>query len=95
VIDCQASGEPTSTVGWKRDYINITAEDTDDRISQLPNNSLQIVAAQLLDSGLYFCIANNSIGSVLKKVNILVKGGCRWCVVVERKYSTLIICFCF
>ena len=75
MIDCQATGDPTPTVGWKRERINSSASDSSDRISQLQNNSLQILVAQPSDSGLYICLVNNSIGSVLKKVKLLVQGG--------------------
>lgn len=74
MIDCQAEGDPTPTVSWKRQWINTSASDGSERITQLQNNSLQIIVAQLVDTDLYMCVANNSIRVVLKKVQVLVQG---------------------
>ncbi|XP_067940287.1 hemicentin-1-like [Watersipora subatra] len=78
VIDCAAYGDPIPTVSWKRDNIETLAGNSSERISQLQNNSLQIIVAQPEDTGIYICLVNNSMGSVLKKVSILIQVDGGW-----------------
>ena len=74
MIDCQAVGEPQPKVSWKRGQFNMTATGKDSRITQLQNNSLQIVAAQAEDSDRYMCHIFNKIGSSIEFVQISVQG---------------------
>ena len=74
MIDCQALGEPQPTVSWKRVQFNMTATGKDSRITQLQNNSLQIVAAQAEDSDRYMYHNFNKIGSSIEFVQISVQG---------------------
>ena len=74
MIDCQAVGEPQPTVSWKRVQFNMTATGKYSRITQLQNNSLQIIAAQAEDSDRYMCHIFNKIGSSIEFVQISVQG---------------------
>lgn len=79
IVDCQAFGEPLPVVDWKKERIDMTANEINDRIEILQNSSLLIVAAQPSDAGVYYCVASNNLGSVLKDVKIIIQGKATVC----------------
>lgn len=44
------------------------------RFTVLPNGSLQISKASVLDSGTYMCVAQNPAGTALGKIKLKVQG---------------------
>ncbi|CAH1786157.1 unnamed protein product, partial [Owenia fusiformis] len=76
IFNCVAEAEPTPFITWKKEYVDILQEN--DRVTILPNNSLRIIASQLDDSGIYICIARNSLGSVLVKAELTVQVHGMW-----------------
>eukprot|EP00079_Xenopus_tropicalis_P024320 XP_012816895.1 PREDICTED: hemicentin-1 [Xenopus tropicalis] len=69
-LNCQSEGEPVPTITWYRHNNPISSED---RITILPNNSLQIVSAQKEDTSVYECKATNIMGTDVVKVTFTVQ----------------------
>ena len=61
-----AGGHPAPVVTWQRSVFGF--------IDRLPNNSLIVKSATLEDSGPYSCVAENGLGIIYTKFNIIVKG---------------------
>ncbi|XP_063796284.1 hemicentin-1 isoform X2 [Pseudophryne corroboree] len=74
VLDCQSEGEPKPDIYWARLSHPISG---DNRLTVLPNNSLQIVAASKEDTSVYECRATNIMGSAIVKAlfTVQVHGG--------------------
>ncbi|KAM3620522.1 uncharacterized protein V6R79_024924 [Siganus canaliculatus] len=70
VLDCQAEGEPTPTIGWSRLGRPLLGNS---RFSTLSNSSLRISSAQKDDTSEYECVARNLLGSVLVRVPLYVR----------------------
>ncbi|GAB0090251.1 Peroxidasin [Sergentomyia squamirostris] len=70
VLDCEAEGNPSPLLSWERDdgqQIVFTA-----RI-YLTGNQLHIKDAKESDSGLYVCVAENSVGSTETVVSVEIQ----------------------
>ncbi|XP_033761247.1 hemicentin-1-like [Pecten maximus] len=76
VMNCVAEGEPEPLIAWQRSWQDI---EPDERLTILPNNSLRIIAAQVLDSGKVQCKASNREGITVVEAYITV--------VVHGRYS--------
>uniref|UniRef100_A0A8C0LMF1 Ig-like domain-containing protein n=1 Tax=Canis lupus dingo TaxID=286419 RepID=A0A8C0LMF1_CANLU len=60
-LDCEAQGSPPPLVTWTKDFRPIAPHPCRHRL--LPSGSLRLAQAQVGDSGLYRCTANNPAGS--------------------------------
>ncbi|GIY13520.1 hypothetical protein CDAR_68362 [Caerostris darwini] len=74
-LDCRVYGEPKPTVTWAKDGLPFQKSD---RVIILPNNTLKIIAVQISDEGIYSCISNNSLGSVVADAEISVQVHGKW-----------------
>ncbi|RWS24967.1 neural cell adhesion molecule 1-like isoform X12 [Leptotrombidium deliense] len=63
VINCNVSGNPTPTIKWKKN----------DQDLNFTGSHLQIAKLKKSDDGLYYCFAENSVGSKNKSLNLSVK----------------------
>ncbi|XP_040926337.1 hemicentin-1 isoform X2 [Betta splendens] len=70
-LPCRATGSPRPTISWQREGINIPT--TAGRFTVLPNGSLQVSRASVLDSGTYICVAQNPAGTALGKTKLRVQ----------------------
>lgn len=70
-LDCKVNGEPKPSVTWFKDDIPILKHE---RLLIFPNSTLEIVAAQIEDEGVYSCMANNSLGSSVKEAQVIITG---------------------
>ncbi|XP_036354448.1 hemicentin-1-like isoform X2 [Octopus sinensis] len=68
-LDCVPEGNPIPEVTWVKYSVDISSEE---RFTQLQNNSLRIVGAQLTDSGLYTCSIRNFLGAEHSKATLTV-----------------------
>ncbi|XP_030647958.1 roundabout homolog 1 [Chanos chanos] len=71
VLNCQATGNPTPTVLWRKDGVIVSTHDS--RISQMDNGALQIRYAKLGDTGMYTCTASNPSGEASWKAHLSVE----------------------
>ncbi|XP_072634432.1 hemicentin-2 isoform X2 [Canis lupus baileyi] len=60
-LDCEAQGSPPPLVTWTKDFRPMPSITNRHRL--LPSGSLRLAQAQVGDSGLYRCTANNPAGS--------------------------------
>ncbi|XP_072604459.1 hemicentin-2 isoform X2 [Vulpes vulpes] len=60
-LDCEAQGSPPPLVTWTKDFRPVPSITNRHRL--LPSGSLRLAQAQVDDSGLYRCTANNPAGS--------------------------------
>uniref|UniRef100_A0A1B0D9M5 Ig-like domain-containing protein n=2 Tax=Phlebotomus papatasi TaxID=29031 RepID=A0A1B0D9M5_PHLPP len=60
ILDCEAEGNPSPTVSWEREDGQQIVPTTR---FYLTGNQLHIKDAKESDSGLYICVAENSVGS--------------------------------
>ncbi|RZF34069.1 hypothetical protein LSTR_LSTR015502 [Laodelphax striatellus] len=60
-LPCKADGDPVPVISWTRDGVKIATDKTH-KIS--PLGSLRLYNISLQDSGLYSCIATNTLGEV-------------------------------
>ncbi|KAK2835266.1 hypothetical protein Q5P01_015750 [Channa striata] len=70
-LPCRATGSPRPTITWQKEGINIPT--TGGSFTILPNGSLQISKASVLDSGTYICVAQNPAGTALGKTKLRVQ----------------------
>ena len=61
-FSCSIVGNPAPSVVWTKDGEDLTANGRIKLSSRNDNHSLEIGKVQLLDSGQYRCVANNSKG---------------------------------
>ncbi|MEQ2292216.1 Hemicentin-1, partial [Ameca splendens] len=67
---CIADGSPTPTISWLRDGATLMV---DHRVSLLSlNTTLHLNQAQVNDTGLYSCVANNNAGQASRHFNLKV-----------------------
>ncbi|XP_012784766.2 hemicentin-2 [Ochotona princeps] len=69
-LSCEASGIPRPTVTWQKEGLNIPAGT---RTQVLPGGQLRILRASPEDTGNYLCIAQNSVGSSVGKMRLVVQ----------------------
>ncbi|XP_068599564.1 hemicentin-1 [Brachionichthys hirsutus] len=67
---CVADGTPTPTVSWFKEGLNLIP---DHRLKFLNlNTTMQIIPAQVSDTGRYTCVANNTAGQANRHFNLRV-----------------------
>uniref|UniRef100_H0XY66 Ig-like domain-containing protein n=1 Tax=Otolemur garnettii TaxID=30611 RepID=H0XY66_OTOGA len=70
LLPCEASGIPRPTITWQKEGFSVPAG-ASTRV--LPSGQLRIIRASPEDAGNYFCIAQNSIGSAIGKMRLVVQ----------------------
>ncbi|CAB1323870.1 unnamed protein product, partial [Coregonus sp. 'balchen'] len=73
VLECQVDGSPTPKITWLKDSQPISPDGPHRLLSN--GRSLQVVNAQVTDTGRYVCVADNLAGSAEKSFNLNVHGG--------------------
>ncbi|XP_053325662.1 hemicentin-1 [Spea bombifrons] len=68
ILNCSVNGYPVPTISWQKDGHHIKAGEQYQLLHD--GRSLQIVNAQLMDTGRYVCIVENVAGSVQKSFNL-------------------------
>ena len=69
LLPCDVAGDPMPDISWEKDGYKVGH---DDRMTMLPNGSLQIENSQDSDSGTYFCVAKNNAGIARQEVHLTV-----------------------
>lgn len=72
-LDCSGSGDPSPTYQFKRKGVIITESYPDKRFTVL-ENTLKIINLNTSDGGIYICIAENRDGSVIREVDVRLRG---------------------
>ncbi|KAG5850585.1 hypothetical protein ANANG_G00084020 [Anguilla anguilla] len=70
VLECQVDGSPTPKISWLKDGQPLTPDRTHRLLSN--GRTLQVVNAQVTDTGRYVCVADNMAGSAEKPFNLNV-----------------------
>ncbi|XP_069465362.1 hemicentin-2 isoform X1 [Ambystoma mexicanum] len=75
VLPCRAEGTPHPAITWRKDGSELMKET--DRLAFLPDGSLRIQPALLLDSGYYLCTASSTAGTDRRsmELRVFVNGG--------------------
>ncbi|XP_033119268.1 protein sidekick-2-like isoform X2 [Anneissia japonica] len=76
LLHCLTTGAPAPNVAWMKGETLIINEDSvieAGRFELKDNGDLLIFSSETTDSGLYTCIASNSVGSVNASANLLVQ----------------------
>ncbi|XP_030634927.1 roundabout homolog 1 [Chanos chanos] len=71
VLGCQAVGNPSPTIFWRKDGVLVSTHDS--RIKQLDSGALQIRYAKQSDTGMYTCIASTPSGEASWKAYLEVQ----------------------
>lgn len=71
-LQCVADGTPTPTVSWLKEGETLIP-DPHLKFMNL-NTSVQIIQAQVNDTGRYTCVANNTAGQASRHFNVKVLG---------------------
>uniref|UniRef100_A0A8C0MW62 Hemicentin 2 n=1 Tax=Canis lupus familiaris TaxID=9615 RepID=A0A8C0MW62_CANLF len=75
-LDCEAQGSPPPLVTWTKDFRPMPSITNRHRL--LPSGSLRLAQAQVGDSGLYRCTANNPAGSASQHYIVQVQEPPYW-----------------
>ncbi|XP_067846589.1 hemicentin-1 isoform X2 [Heptranchias perlo] len=70
MLDCMVSGTPTPKISWLKDGQRLRADDTHKLHSN--GRTLQVLNAQVSDTGRYVCVAENVAGNTEKYFNLNV-----------------------
>ena len=70
-LRCRASGVPRPSVSWLKNDLELPV---DARLSVDEGGTLQLTALKRTDSGVYRCVASNSLGSVSEFARLHVYG---------------------
>jgi len=70
-LRCSASGVPRPTVSWLKNDLDLPV---DVRLRVDDNGTLQMTELRRADSGVYRCVASNSLGSVSEFARLHVFG---------------------
>ncbi|MBN3302329.1 HMCN1 protein, partial [Amia calva] len=70
MIECLVDGNPTPKISWQKDSQPLTEDSTHKLLSN--GRTLQVVNAQVTDTGRYICVAENVAGSAEKYFNLNV-----------------------
>ncbi|XP_032809675.2 uncharacterized protein LOC116942169 isoform X1 [Petromyzon marinus] len=63
LLPCQAEGDPQPSIMWVSPWKQKITAQSNGRMAVLPDGTLQIRYAQILDSGTYVCVASNAAGN--------------------------------
>ncbi|KAG5276279.1 hypothetical protein AALO_G00130100 [Alosa alosa] len=69
-LECVVGGSPAPQISWLKDNQPITADDSHRILSN--GRTLQVINAQVTDTGRYVCVAENVAGSAEKSFNLNV-----------------------
>ncbi|CAH2311914.1 hemicentin-1 isoform X2 [Pelobates cultripes] len=69
-LDCVTTGIPSPRISWRKDGTILPGNSSRHFISDL--GSLNILTANITDSGQYFCLATNTAGSEQRQIDLLV-----------------------
>ena len=72
ILECPVSGVPEPTVKWLIN--NQPVRETKRLLLQNNNRALEIHRAQVEDSAIYMCVAENEAGELRKKFSLEVQG---------------------
>ena len=72
-LDCSGTGDPIPTYQFKRNGVIITDEYPDKRLTVI-DNTLRISNLNTSDGGFYICLATNQDGTVLKELDVKLRG---------------------
>jgi len=75
-LQCHASGVPQPTVRWVRDGQFITFVDHPNLRVENAGQTLRLHNMQLIDIGMYTCVASNVAGNATKQFLINILGQC-------------------
>ncbi|XP_030626728.1 hemicentin-1 [Chanos chanos] len=70
LLECQVDGSPTPKLSWLKDAQPLTPDSTHRLLSN--GRTLQVMNAQVTDTGRYVCVAENVAGSAEKSFNLNV-----------------------
>uniref|UniRef100_A0A673IBQ3 Hemicentin-1 n=1 Tax=Sinocyclocheilus rhinocerous TaxID=307959 RepID=A0A673IBQ3_9TELE len=70
LLECQVDGSPTPKISWIKDSQPLTPDNTHRLLSN--GRTLQILNAQVTDTGRYVCVAQNLAGTAEKSFNLHV-----------------------
>ena len=70
-LQCSASGVPRPTVSWQKNDLDLPG---DVRLRVNDSGTLQLTELRRTDSGVYRCVASNSLGSVSEFARLHVFG---------------------
>ncbi|XP_016146102.1 hemicentin-1-like [Sinocyclocheilus grahami] len=70
LLECQVDGSPTPKISWIKDSKPLTPDNTHRLLSS--GRTLQILNAQVTDTGRYVCVAQNLAGTAEKSFNLHV-----------------------
>uniref|UniRef100_A0A4W3JWV4 Hemicentin 1 n=1 Tax=Callorhinchus milii TaxID=7868 RepID=A0A4W3JWV4_CALMI len=70
VLDCMVSGNPTPKISWLKDGQPLSGDNTHKLLSS--GRTLQVLNAQVSDTGRYICVAENVAGNSEKYFNLNV-----------------------
>uniref|UniRef100_A0A3B3I9T9 Neural cell adhesion molecule L1 n=1 Tax=Oryzias latipes TaxID=8090 RepID=A0A3B3I9T9_ORYLA len=84
-LDCSSFGSPIPTISWFKDG-RISIENGDQYVIH-ENGTLEIMVAQVLNTGKYTCVATNNLGMRENSVNLEVKEPTR--ILEQPKYKVV------
>ncbi|XP_050994845.1 LOW QUALITY PROTEIN: hemicentin-1 [Labeo rohita] len=70
LLECHVDGSPTPKISWMKDSQPLTTDNTHRLLSN--GRTLQILNAQVTDTGRYVCVAQNLAGTAEKSFNLHV-----------------------
>ncbi len=72
-LGCSAFGSPQPTISWYKDSLAVQLSTA--RVTLLDAGDIVITALQASDAGAYYCVAQNSLGSVQSLTGHLTLAG--------------------
>ncbi|XP_061289826.1 hemicentin-2 isoform X2 [Bos javanicus] len=70
LLPCEASGIPRPSIAWQKEGLSVPAGAG---TQVLPGGQLRIIHVSPEDAGNYFCLAQNSAGSAVRKTRLVVQ----------------------
>jgi len=82
-LQCRASGVPRPTISWQKNDLDLPV---DVRVRVDDDGALQLTELRRTDSGVYRCVASNSLGTVSEFARLHVLGAPS-----QRNFTTLTV----